>query len=485
MSLIQKTAVEIRQSLLAEDITPLDLLDALEQRIAEVEPTVNALPTLCFDRARDQAKRLLEKPLGERGLLAGIPVAVKDLDSVSGVRTTFGSTVFSNFVPTASDCLVDMLEHEGGIPYAKTNTPEFGAGANTFNDVFGRTLNPWDTSKSCAGSSGGSAVALATGTAWLATGSDLGGSLRNPASFCSIVGFRPSPGRVAHGPSGPGASPGNGAGLINQPFAVSGPMARNVPDVALLLDAMSGVHTADCLSMPREAVPYLTAVEQALQQNKHALRVAFSPDLGVTPVDPEVASIVEKAAKQFEALGCTVEVAHPDFSDMEDIFQTNRAMLFYAGHKALLEKHKEALKPEVVWNIEKASKVSMDDIARVETARAAYMARATQFFNDYDLLLSPATIVPPYPAEQRFVESCEGVVFDNYIQWCSIAYAITNTGFPAMSVPAGFTEGGLPVGMQMVTGARGEAALLGAAACYEQHCGLSTKVPINPIVKTG
>jgi len=481
MSLINKTATEIRQHLQSEEITPIDLLDAVEARITEVEPTVNALPTLCFERARDQAKQLMKQPVSDRGMLCGIPVAIKDLDSVSGVRTTFGSTIFSDFVPTESDCLVDMLEAEGGIPYAKTNTPEFGAGANTFNEVFGRTVNPWDTTKSCAGSSGGSAVALATGTAWLATGSDLGGSLRNPASFCSIVGFRPSPGRVAHGASGPGASPAGVGGLINQPFGVSGPMARNVPDVALMLDAMSGVHPSDPLTMPREAGSYFESVQQALKEEKQSLRIAFSKDFGITPVDPEIANIVEAAAKEFEKLGCTVEHAHPDFTDVEDIFQTNRAMLFYTAQRKLLETAKDQLKPEVVWNIEKAQKVSMDDIARVESARSAYIHRATNFFKEYDLLLSPATIVPPFPVEQRFVEQCEGVTFDNYIQWCSIAYAITNTGFPAMSVPAGFTRLGMPVGIQMVAGPRAERALLCAAARYEAHTELHKKIPMNPI----
>ena len=481
MSLIYQSATEIQKQQKLNDITPLDLLDAVEERIGVVEPDVNALPTLCFDRARAQAKQLMEKPVSERGMLAGLPVAIKDLDSVAGVRTTFGSTIFSDFVPTESDCLVDMLEAEGGIPYAKTNTPEFGAGANTFNEVFGRTLNPWDTTKSCAGSSGGSAVALATGTAWLATGSDLGGSLRNPASFCSIVGFRPSAGRVAHGGAGPGASPEGIGGLINQPFGVSGPMARNVPDVALLLDSMSGVHPSDPLSMPREAGSFLETVELALKSDNQPLRIAFSADFGITPVDPEIASIVENAAKQFESLGCHVEHAHPDFTDAEDIFQTNRAIMFYTGQHKLLETAKDQLKPEVVWNIEKARQVSLDDISRVESARAAYLGRATQFFKEYDLLLSPATIVPPFPVEQRFVESCEGVAFDNYIQWCSIAYAITNTGFPAMSVPAGFTESGMPVGMQIVAGPRQERALLCAAARFEAQSGLKNKIPLDPI----
>jgi len=236
MSLTENTASEIVALLRAEVVTPFDLLDALEQRIDKVDGAVNALPTLCFERAREHAKALMAKPVEQRGILCGMPVAVKDLEPVSGVRTTWGSPIYQDFVPTASDCMVEQIEANGGIVYAKSNTPEFGAGANTFNEVFGATLNPWNTSKSCAGSSGGSAVALATGTAWLATGSDLGGSLRNPASFCSIVGFRPSPGRVAHGASASGAYPDDLGGLPNSPFPVSGPMARNVPDLALFLD---------------------------------------------------------------------------------------------------------------------------------------------------------------------------------------------------------------------------------------------------------
>jgi len=461
LSLIQQTATELKRRLQRREISPLDLIDALEQRIAAVDPAVNALPTLCLDRAREHAKRLQDLTVEERGLLCGLPVAIKDLEPVAGVRSTWGSPIFSDFIPTASDCVVD---------------------ANTFNEVFGRTLNPWNTAKSCAGSSGGSAVALATGSAWLATGSDLGGSLRNPASFCSIVGFRPSPGRVAHGPAAPGAYPAGLGGMPSQPFAVAGPMARNVPDVALLLDAMSGVHPADTSSMPREAISYVTAVEAALARETTPLRVAFSKDFGITPVDPEVARIAEQAVRRFEDFGCRVDVAHPDFSDMEDIFQTNRAMMFYVSQKRLLQNKREDLKPEVIWNIEKARAVSMDDIERVENARGAYIQRATQFFDQYDLLLSPATIVPPYPAQDRFVESCEGVKFDNYIQWCSIAYAITITGFPALSVPAGFTGSGLPVGLQIVAGPRQEAALLGAAAMYERISGLAAKVPMDPVI---
>tara|TARA_B110000438_G_scaffold29718_1_gene28870 strand:+ start:13863 stop:15323 length:1461 start_codon:yes stop_codon:yes gene_type:complete len=476
LDLIKMTAGEVVSLLKKNVVSPIELLDALEQRINEVDKEVNSLPTLCFTRARSEADKLMQKPIEDRGILAGLPIAIKDLAPVKNVRSTWGSLIYKDFVPKRSDCLVENVETEGAIVYAKSNTPEFGAGANTFNEVFGATLNPWDTTKSCAGSSGGSAVALATGQAWIASGSDLGGSLRNPASFCSVVGLRPSPGRVAYGATGEGAFPADLFGIPGQPFSVAGPMARNVSDVALLLDAMVGHHPRDPISLPRTTTSYIDAVKSRTKPKK----VAFSRDLGVTPVDPAVADICEKAAKRFEQLGCIVEEAHPDFSDVQDIFQTWRAMSFYVGKKSLLDTNKDLLKPEVVWNIEQAAEITVDDFARVELARARYLDRAVTFFEEYDLLLSPATIVPPYPVEQRFVAELGEHKFSNYVEWLSIAYAITITGHPALSVPAGFTKDGLPVGLQIVGGPRGEANLLSAANLYEEISDLKNLVPIIP-----
>ncbi|MEM7407447.1 MAG: amidase family protein [Pseudomonadota bacterium] len=475
-ALIAATALDVLELLERGDTHPLELIDALEARVAAVDGDVNAIVTEAFDRARALAGELMKRPAEEQGLLRGLPVAIKDLEPVDGVRSTFGSPIFSDFVPTGSDAVVEQVESNGGIVYAKTNTPEFGAGANTFNEVFGATRNPWDTSKSCAGSSGGSAVALATGTAWLASGSDLGGSLRNPASFCSVVGFRPSPGRVAKGATTPGSYPDSLGGMPNDPFSITGPMARNVPDVALLLDAMTGHHPSDTLSLPREAVSY----RQAVSEQRRPARVAFSPDFGVTPVDPEVAAICRQAAQRFADMGCDVVEAHPDFHDVQEIFQTYRAISFYVTKKTLLDAHRELLKPEVIWNIERAGEVTMDDLTRVERARSAYLARTVAFFADYDLLLSPATIVPPYPVEERFVARCGDVEFSNYIEWCTIAYAITLTSCPAISVPAGFTAAGLPVGLQIVGKPRGEADLLSAAALYEAANPMADPVPITP-----
>ena len=465
-ALIRSTACTIVDQLNSGDVTPLDLLDVLEKRIAEVDGKTNALPTLCFDRARANAKALMKKPLGERGMLAGLPVPIKDLTSVAGVRTTQGSPIYKDTVPTRSDIVVELLESNGGVIYAKSNTPEFGAGAHTFNEVFGATRNPWDTSRSASGSSGGAAVALATGTAWLAHGTDMGGSLRNPASFCGIVGMRPSIGRVPHSP----------AFKIDRNLTVHGPMARNVEDLALLLDAMSGEHPADPLSLPRLPTSFLSAA----RSGRKPKRIAYSPDLGITPVDPEVAAITRNAAARFAEAGAVVEEAHPDLREAHECFHVLRAFDFAVSKAALLRNEREQLKPEVIWNIEQGLKLSVDQLERAEAQRVAMAARMLDFFKTYDLLLTPATIVPPFPIEHRYVSECAGRKFDNYVEWLGIVYAITLACCPALSLPCGFTASGLPVGLQMVAPSRGEGALLAGARVLEDILGLRDTTPIDP-----
>ncbi len=465
MDLISQTARALVKRLCTGEVSSLDLLDALEGRIAAVDGRVNALPTRCFERAIDHARALEAKPVAERGVLCGLPVAIKDLSDVAGVRSTHGSPIFAEAVPATSAHVVERVEASGGIVYAKSNTPEFGAGGNTFNEVFGATLNPWDTRLSAAGSSGGSAVALATGMAWLAQGSDMGGSLRNPASFNGIVGLRPSPGRV---PGGPSANP-------YATLGVEGPMARDVDDLALFLDALSGFDGREPLSL--EAPPVSFA--EAAAQREKPLRVAFSADLGITPIDPQVAEICQRAAAQFERIGVTVEATHPDLIDAHDVFQTLRAHDFAVGMSDLLRDHRDLLKPEVVWNIEKGMALTAADLGRAEKARGVMVRRAVAFFDTYDLLLTPATIVPPYPVEQRYVTECAGHEFETYIDWLAIAYAITNISLPALSLPCGFTAGGLPVGLQIVGKPRGESALLSAAGVLEDALGLM-HLPIDP-----
>ena len=460
--LIKLSAREVHRLLRGKDISPLQLLDALEERIAEVDEAVNAVPTLCFDRARERAQSRDFSTLP----LAGIPVAIKDLIAVAGVRTTWGSMIYRDHVPEKSDLLVERIEAAGGIVYAKTNTPEFGTGANTFNDVFGFTRNPWNTALSAAGSSGGSAVALATGMAWLATGSDLGGSLRNPASFCGVAGLRPSQGRVA---SDPGT-------LAFNHMAVDGPMARNVADVALLLDVRAGYDARDPMSLDDPAISY---EEKALQRQVPP-RIAFSADLGVTPVDPEVAQICERAAMRFSELGAIVEHDHPDFSGLQEVFQVHRAMSYAASYGPLLEANRSVFKPEIVWNVEKGLALTADEIVAAMVARSQIYQRAQRFFAQTDLILTPATVVPPYPIEQRFVERIGDYQFSNYIEWCSIAYAFTVIGAPALSIPCGFTQSGLPVGLQIVAAPRQEARLLSAALAFEELAGICPRLPIDP-----
>lgn len=460
--LIKLSAREVRGLLRSKDTSPLQLLDALEDRIAEVDEAVNAVPTLCFDRARERARSRDFSTLP----LAGIPVAIKDLIAVAGVRTTWGSMAYRDHVPETSDLLVERIEAAGGIVYAKTNTPEFGAGANTFNDVFGFTRNPWNTALSAAGSSGGSAVALATGMAWLATGSDLGGSLRNPASFCAVAGLRPSQGRVA-------SDPGN---LAFNHMAVDGPMARNVADLALLLDVMAGYDARDPMSLDDPAISF---EENALQRQVPP-RIAFSADLGVTPVDPEVAQICERAAMRFSELGAIVEHDHPDFSGLQEVFQVHRAMSYAASFGPLLEANRLIFKPEIVWNVEKGLALTADEIMSAMVTRSQIYERAQRFFAQTDLILTPATVVPPYPVEQRFVERIGDYKFSNYIEWCSIAYAFTVIGAPALSIPCGFTQSGLPVGLQIVAAPRQEARLLSAALAFEELAGICTQLPIDP-----
>jgi amidase len=450
-------------------VSPLELIDAALARIAATDGVLNALPTLCADRARDSARRLMGSASAVApgpGWLGGLPLAVKDLNDVAGVRTTYGSPIYADNVPARSDILVERLEANGAVVLAKSNTPEFGAGANTFNPVFGETLNPWNPRLTVGGSSGGSAAALAAGQVWLATGSDLGGSLRTPASFCSVVGLRPSPGRVPHGPEA-------------RPFdtlSVDGPMGRTVGDVALMLDAMVARHPEDPLSLDLPQEPF----QVAAAERRRPLRVAFSPDLGISPVDAEVRALCAAAAQRFGAAGVIVEEACPDFSGAVEAFGVLRALGFVAGHREHYETHRDKLKPDVIWNIERGLALTASDIARAELARGALYHRVAEFFRSYDLLLCPAACVPPFDVKVRWLKELNGVAFDNYVEWIRITYAVTLTSCPALSLPCGFTRDGRPVGLQMVGRPRGEAELLGAAAALEEILDIAKLVPIDP-----
>jgi amidase len=465
--LVRMPAREVVARLKRREVSPAELIDAAARRIDEVDGAVNALPVRCYERARDHARRLPAAGDDRPGWLGGLPVAIKDSMDVAGVRSTQGSPIFADHVPAASDIQVETIERNGGLVLARSNAPEFAAGANTFNEVFGKTLNPFDTRMTCGGSSGGAAVALATGMVWLANGSDLGGSLRIPASFCSVVGYRPSPGVVAHGPS-------------SNPFdnlSISGPMGRDVLDTALLLDAMSGQDLRDPLSEPAPEVSY----QEAALARPRLRRIGWSPDLGQLPVDREVRAICAEAARRLGDLGAPVEEAAPDFAGARETFDTLRAFRFAIGKADLLAKHRDRLKPEVVWNIEKGLALDADAIGRAVRARAALYQRVLAFFGDYDLLATPCVIVPPFEVETRYVEEVEGTRFATYVDWLGLTYFITLTACPAVSIPCGFTKAGLPVGLQLVGRPRGDAALLAAAREAEEVFGLAGRVPIDPI----
>ena len=456
-NLIARSALQLVVALRCEQVSPHELLDALEQQINLVDGAINALPTLCFMRARKHADALMQKPVSQRGLLCGLPVAIKDLNQVAGVIISMGSPIFKDRVAINSDYMVEQIEQQGGIIYAISNSPEFGAGGNTFNDVYGFTRNPKDLAMTVAGSSGGAAAALASGSAWLAQGSDNAGSLRSPAGYCGIVGMRPSIGRVANGPS---ATPYDS-------MAVNGPMARNVEDVALFLDAMSEEDSRDPFSLPKPKIGFLTTA----QMRKRPLKVAFSPDLGITPVDPEIASICEQAAMKFKAMGAQVDFVSPDFTGVHSSYQTLRAHSFAMALGGLYKDNPSSFKAEIVENIERGLNLTAAEIAQAELTRGVLRARMGVFFEDYDLLLCPTSIVPPFPVEQRYVDSCNGVEFSTYIDWLAIVYAITLVSLPALSLPCGYTESGMPVGLQMICRHRGDADLLSYALSLQDQFG--------------
>ena len=442
-------------------VSPREMIEAALARIEATEPAIHALPTLTAERARRAATRV-----DRASLLAGLPFAVKDLENVAGVLTTFASPIYARNIPERSDIMVERMEAAGGIVLAKSNTPEFGAGANTYNQLFPDTRTPWNTKLTAGGSSGGSAAALAAGQVWLATGSDLGGSLRTPASYCGVVGLRPSPGRV---PSGPSDFPFDSLG-------VKGPMARNVADCALMLDALVGRHDEDPISLEAPQQAFLSSAEHP----RLPVRVAYSPDLGICPVTPPVRHAAAAAMKRLAAAGVIVEEASPDLHDAQEIFRVLRAAGFAAGLKEEYQNHRAKLKPEVIWNIEQGLALDAEAIGGAEKARGQLYHRVLAFMKDYDLLLVPAASLPPFDVATRWIRSLEGENFESYVEWIRITYALTLTSLPILCLPCGLTDDGLPIGLQLVGRPRGEAALLSAGAALEEVFGLAHRLPLDP-----
>ncbi|MDE0309235.1 MAG: amidase family protein [Acidiferrobacterales bacterium] len=470
--LLTKSACEITQLLAEKQVRPTELVEISAKRIAQVEPLINAMPTVCIDKALERAREIENNPPDThhvRGWLGGLPISIKDTLETAGVRTTFGSPIYADYIPPASNILVQLLESRGAIMMGKSNTPEFAAGASTFNEVFGKTRNPWDTTKSVAGSSGGACAGVATGEVWLATGSDFGGSLRTPASFNSVVGLRPSPGCV----------PRNHTLDPFDALHVHGPIARNTQDIALFLDAMSASHTHDPLSLPAPTNPYMHSIRNPIAPK----RIAYSSDLGVTHVDPKIDAICREATGYFQHFDTIIEEKCSDFAGAIESFNVLRGASFAMNFAQEYSQNRDLLKPEIVWNIEQGMKLSADDIGQAQRTQARIFESLAEFFDQYDLLVSPCAIVEPFDVDQRYVESIGEYVFSNYFEWIAITFAITLTGCPTLALPAGFTDSGLPVGIQITAPPRGEPSLLSAGYLLEQETTIAQLLPIDPIVR--
>jgi amidase len=451
------TANELAAMIRAKRVSATEVMQAHLKQIEKVNPKVNAIVTLTADAAMTAAKAAdARQARGERlGALHGLPIAHKDLFLTKGIRTTLGSTIFKDQVPDRSMLVVERAWNAGAICVGKTNTPEFGAGSQTFNKVFGATRNPYDLSKTCGGSSGGAGVVLATGMVPLADGSDLGASLRNPGNFCNVVGLRPSPGRVPAYPTK----------HLWGTLSVEGPMARTVEDTALLLSVQAGPDDRVPISLMEPGA----AFAGSLKRDFKGVRIGFAPGFGgQIPVDKRVEKVVAAQDKVFESLGCVLEDAVPDFSGAHEVFLTLRGHLFELNNGVYLDNHRDQLKETVIWNIEAGRKLTASDIARADIERARIFERVARYFETYEYLVTVVNQVPPFPVDQEYVTEINGEKLPTYLDWMKSCYYITITGHPAISVPAGFTDDGLPVGIQIVGRRNADFAVLQLAYAFEQ-----------------
>jgi len=459
------TATELARMIRTREVSCATVMRAHLDQIERLNPRVNAIVTLVAEEAEQgahEADRRLQSGAMVRPL-HGLPVAHKDLLVTKGIRTTYGSPVFRDFVPDVDAIVVERLRAAGAITVGKTNTPEFGAGSQTFNAVFGATRNPWDLAKTCGGSSGGAAVALACGMVPLADGSDLGGSLRNPASFCNVVGLRPAAGRVPSWPT------------FNAwyPLSVLGPMARTVEDVALMLSVLAGPDRRAPIAIAEPG----SAFTQPLERDFAGVKVAWSRDLGGLPVDSAVTAALEPAREVLASIGCEVAEADPDLRDADEVFRVLRAYNFELSHGHLLDTRRGDLKDTVIWNIEEGRKLTGPQIGRAEVKRTELYHRVRNFMEQYPFLAAPVAQVPPFDVERPWVDEINGEKLTTYLDWMKSCYFISATGLPAISVPCGFTAEGLPVGLQIVGRHQDELGVLQLAYAFQQRSGVWKRRP--------
>ncbi len=464
------SATDLATNIRDKKMSAREVMTAHLGQIARVNPLVNAIITQIPDedalKLADAADRAVANG-DELGPLHGLPIAHKDLVPTKGMRTTSGSPIHRDFVPDEDALIVERLKGAGALTIGKTNVPEFGAGSQTFNPVFGATLNPYDTTKTCGGSSGGAAVALACGMVPIADGSDTGGSLRNPANFNNVVGFRVSPGRVPASPSQ----------LLWWTLSTQGPMGRNVRDVALMLSAIAGPDPRAPMSIEQTGEMF----RQPLERDFRDVRIAWSPDLGGLPVDPRVGGVLESQRHVFTDLGCEVDEATPDLGDAEEIFLTLRAFAFALGFSDLLKTHRDQIKDTVIWNTEEGLKLTGPQVAQAMAKQSALYQRVRLFLEKHEYLICPVNQVPPFDVNQPYPTEINGVQMENYISWMKSAYFITVTGLPAISVPCGFTPEGLPVGVQIVGRHHNDFGVLQLAYAFEQATKVGQRRP--PVVE--
>ena len=450
----------------SREVSAREVMSAFLAQIARLNPPLNAIVAKLDDHAclalADAADRELSSGR-PTGVLHGLPIAFKDLEAAVGFPFTKGSPIYKDLRPTEDTVIVERLRRAGTIPIGKTNVPEFGMGSHTYNQVYGTTFNPYDHSKSAGGSSGGAGAALASGMLPLADGSDLGGSLRNPANFNNIVALRPTVGLV---PIAPTALP-----LVG--VSVKGPMARSVSDVAFMLSVMAGADGRDPLTYPSTPSDFLLPLERDWK----GVRVAWSPDLGGLPLDRRVRAVLESQRQTLLDLGCIVEEATPDLTDVDEIFLTLRSWANWNTNGALLAEHRSVMKPEAIWDIEAGAQLTGADVARAIIKHGALLERMRVFQEKYEFLLCAVNQVPPFDAGLDWPKSIEGVAMENYVAWMKSTYWISPTCRPAMSVPAGFTPEGLPVGIQIVGRHRDDLGVLRLGYAFEQATQVGQRRP--------
>ncbi|MXX92007.1 MAG: amidase [Chloroflexi bacterium] len=453
------TATDIARWIRTGDISARDVMAAHLEQIERINPTVNAIVTLLdgddlMESALSADETLAKSGPDNLGPLYGLPVGIKDLQPTAGIRTTYGSPIFKDLVPTEDSLTVQRYKDAGAIVIGKTNTPEFGAGSQTFNEVFGTTLNPYDLTKTCGGSSGGATVALACGMMPIAQGSDFGGSLRNPAAWSNVVGMRNSIGTV----------PVHPAPLGYTSESVTGGMGRTVTDVALQLVALAGPDPR----VPSSLMQPSSVFSQPLERDFAGTRIAWSRNVGGAPIDSAINETLDAQRDVLEDLGCIVEDAEPPLQDAGEIFHVLRAAIFAHQHEANIRDHRDLVKETIIWNAEEGMRLTALDVKKAEERRSALYARMAEFMSDYDYLMLPVTSVPPFSADLEYPTSVAGQPLANYLEWMSPCSNITVTGLPAISVPAGFDKDGLPTGLQIVGRQRADFSVLQMAHAFEQ-----------------